>query len=219
MSEETWKKYLQIFCKNANAINGLIVRTGSMFSPMIIDREEGLTESFSDYLKAILENDPTHYWIDSRTIGYPISKHEVAGLIVNWVFLYPVYQAFIDTSLGRRTRFNSMVASLREWYLADGDDEFCTQFEARSDAIAPSASQLAQIADAPKVIPSKRWRVFARDGFKCRCGRSAVDGTTLHVDHVQPRSRGGSNDITNLQTLCWECNLGKSNRLETEWEE
>jgi hypothetical protein len=219
MANETWVKYLKILRANGDAISGLMLRTGCRFSPMRIDPEHGFKETFDDYLKEIMQNDPADYWIDSRSIGYPVSKHQVANLIVDWVFLYPLYQAFIDLSLGKRSRFNSMLSSLREWYLADGNDEFCAQFEAKSDAIAPSASQLAQIADAPKVIPSKRWRVFARDGFKCRCGRSAKDGTTLHVDHVQPRSRGGSDDITNLQTLCWECNLGKSNRLETEWEE
>jgi 5-methylcytosine-specific restriction endonuclease McrA len=39
------------------------------------------------------------------------------------------------------------------------------------------------------------------------------DGVTLHVDHIVPVSRGGLTLDDNLQTLCQECNLGKSNRL------
>ncbi|MBW4483880.1 MAG: HNH endonuclease [Tildeniella torsiva UHER 1998/13D] len=62
------------------------------------------------------------------------------------------------------------------------------------------------------------WDVLARDKWTCRsCGRSTrVDGITLHVDHILPRSQGGMDQISNLQTLCAKCNLGKSNRDTTD---
>lgn len=59
-----------------------------------------------------------------------------------------------------------------------------------------------------------RWRVMQRDRFTCvACGASpATDpGVRLHVDHMDPFSRGGETDEANLQTLCEPCNLGKSN--------
>jgi hypothetical protein len=47
----------------------------------------------------------------------------------------------------------------------------------------------------------KEWRVFARDGFRC-----TVPGCTsyrnLHAHHVRYRSAGGSDDESNLTTLC-----------------
>jgi 5-methylcytosine-specific restriction endonuclease McrA len=60
-----------------------------------------------------------------------------------------------------------------------------------------------------------RFSILRRDDFRCSlCGRSAVsDGVTLHVDHQQPISRGGTDDEENLWTLCSDCNLGKSNSL------
>jgi len=38
-------------------------------------------------------------------------------------------------------------------------------------------------------------------------------GLSLHVDHIEPWSRGGKTIEENLQTLCEKCNLGKSNVL------
>lgn len=65
-----------------------------------------------------------------------------------------------------------------------------------------------------KAISNKvRFEVFKRDSFRCQyCGKSSPD-VVLEVDHIQPVSKGGTNDMLNLVTSCWECNSGKSNRL------
>lgn len=73
---------------------------------------------------------------------------------------------------------------------------------------------LIEIDPVPNTI---RYEVLKRDGSRCLlCGVSAKE-SVLHVDHVVPRSRGGSNAIENLQTLCWQCNNGKSNRDEGDF--
>lgn len=59
-----------------------------------------------------------------------------------------------------------------------------------------------------------RWHVLQRDRFTCcACGASpaATLGVELHVDHITPWSKGGETVLSNLQTLCSVCNLGKSN--------
>ena len=40
-----------------------------------------------------------------------------------------------------------------------------------------------------------------------------------HVDHIMPVSKGGINDISNVQLLCPRCNLKKSNKSPQEWAE
>ncbi|MBD3331003.1 HNH endonuclease [Candidatus Peregrinibacteria bacterium] len=59
-----------------------------------------------------------------------------------------------------------------------------------------------------------RLRVLKRDNYKCvYCGKSPAThlGVILHIDHIKPFSKGGDNSVTNLQTLCNKCNLGKGN--------
>ena len=64
-----------------------------------------------------------------------------------------------------------------------------------------------------------RFKVMKRDSFKCcMCGRSpaTTPGLELHIDHIIPWSKGGETTFDNLQTLCSDCNLGKSNLFENE---
>lgn len=61
----------------------------------------------------------------------------------------------------------------------------------------------------------KRLQVFQRDGFRCKlCGSSG----NLTIDHIVPRSNGGSDDKENLRTLCRTCNINRGNYNPTLWE-
>jgi 5-methylcytosine-specific restriction endonuclease McrA len=63
--------------------------------------------------------------------------------------------------------------------------------------------------------PSSQWRerrelVLERDERTCQnCGTSATDlEATLHVHHKTPVTDGGSDDLSNLVTLCPSCHRG-----------
>jgi hypothetical protein len=59
-----------------------------------------------------------------------------------------------------------------------------------------------------------RWLVFQRDNFRCvYCGKGAADAV-LEVDHRHPKAAGGTDELDNLATACWDCNHGKADRLE-----
>jgi len=56
-----------------------------------------------------------------------------------------------------------------------------------------------------------RMAILARDDKKCAiCGKNG-NGTILEVDHIIPFSEGGTTIAGNLQVLCKDCNIGKSN--------
>ena len=62
-----------------------------------------------------------------------------------------------------------------------------------------------------------RYEVLKRAKFCCElCGISARD-KALEVDHIVPRNHGGSDDISNLQALCYSCNAMKQDRDDTDF--
>ena len=74
-----------------------------------------------------------------------------------------------------------------------------------------------RLVDTQPVPNSVRYQVLKSANGKCvLCGISATEAA-LHVDHIVPRSEGGTNDIENLQCLCEQCNLGKSNKDDTDF--
>lgn len=61
-----------------------------------------------------------------------------------------------------------------------------------------------------------RHEVFKRDNYACvECGASKSDGATLHIDHIIPVNKGGTDELDNLQTLCSDCNLNKSDVIQS----
>lgn len=62
------------------------------------------------------------------------------------------------------------------------------------------------------IPPKLRTLVYRRDGYACvRCG--ADDVQRLTIDHRIPVALGGSNDPSNLRTLCRPCNTAKGASL------
>ncbi|NMG19370.1 RNA-guided endonuclease IscB [Brasilonema bromeliae] len=45
-----------------------------------------------------------------------------------------------------------------------------------------------------------------------KCAYCSATNTRLEIDHIHPRSRGGSNRVSNLTIACHECNQAKSNQ-------
>lgn len=89
---------------------------------------------------------------------------------------------------------------------------------ARQITARPRVTRRAQpnVKPEDRRDPTKglRFKVLLRDQFRCRyCGRDkATDGCRMELDHIVAFSKGGKTTFENLQTLCWDCNIGKGNR-------
>ncbi len=58
--------------------------------------------------------------------------------------------------------------------------------------------------------------VFHRDGRKCAyCGDTKAE--RYETDHIVPRSRGGTNRVSNLVVSCQDCNIEKGNQPVEEF--
>ncbi len=94
---------------------------------------------------------------------------------------------------------------------------------ARQDAVvrsertamdAPSVIRLHHFVRVPyrNRVPLSRRAVFARDNHRCQyCNRAAEN-----IDHVVPRSRGGTHSWDNVVASCRACNARKEDRLLSE---
>lgn len=150
----------------------------------------------------------------SESISFPLNENEFEKIKKLFLYLFPIYQSFIDLSKGENDQFDNYLSNLQEYLWKDlisDDIEDPDKNEINPDF------DLNNLADQKiKVLPGIRWQVFQRDNWKCiACGRSSDDGIILHVDHIIPRSKGGQNELLNYQTLCHICNIGKSNKDDT----
>lgn len=100
--------------------------------------------------------------------------------------------------------------------------DYVNSTEIKIDESEPTSDTTSDVANhitRRDINLRMRFIVMKRDNFKCcMCGRSpaTTPGLELHIDHIIPWSKGGETVIDNLQTLCSDCNLGKSNLSETE---
>ena len=62
-----------------------------------------------------------------------------------------------------------------------------------------------------RVSNKMRFSIYERDGHRCKKCGSRYD---LEIDHIFPVSKGGKSTYENLQTLCHDCNIKKSNTIE-----
>ncbi len=78
----------------------------------------------------------------------------------------------------------------------------------------PHCGRIACRAHTPSLWAgsTRAWRkvrlaVLQRDCYTCRVRQCCSGALATHVDHITPKSKGGSDDMSNLRASCAECNL------------
>ena len=85
----------------------------------------------------------------------------------------------------------------------------------RPDTNLPTVIRLRNFIKVPyRDIPLTRKNILQRDNNCCQyCG---YQGPKLSIDHILPRSKGGSDEWENVTTACLSCNVIKGNRTPEE---
>ena len=75
----------------------------------------------------------------------------------------------------------------------------------------PKVAVLTYYVRAPyaRRVALNRENIFIRDSFSCQyCGEDAES-----IDHIMPKSKGGSHEWSNVVACCKKCNLLKADKL------
>ena len=81
----------------------------------------------------------------------------------------------------------------------------------------PSVIRLLEYRRIPRQTRAlSRKNILMRDRYTCQYCYKVFSASELTLDHVMPRSRGGSSSWENLVTSCRRCNNRKGDRLPDE---
>jgi 5-methylcytosine-specific restriction enzyme A len=60
--------------------------------------------------------------------------------------------------------------------------------------------------------------VLDRDHYQCQSCGTTQQESALEIDHIIALAAGGTNDISNLQTLCKTCNNRKGKQFDDRFD-
>ena len=190
-----------------------------------LDKDKVTLDEYNDYGKY-------HSATLTRRFGSWFKCLELAGLKRTRSRLnIPTEELFenlmdVWTNIGRQPKYDDMIKPLSKFSSGTYDNRFGSWRKALESFV--NYMNQGSIEVEPNLIISEptsrhktkksiniriRFLVLRRDNFKCKiCGKSpATDPTIeLHVDHILAWSKGGKTILDNLQTLCSDCNIGKS---------
>ena len=126
-----------------------------------------------------------------------------------------------DRVEGSKTGFLSYVLTVVQWMwiaarwtslkVLDLSLWLILSFTRNQRAVRPTIRATFSKAERAAIARSQRYRCMY-------CG-VRLTSDNLQIDHMDPVSRGGSNDDENLQALCRRCNIRKGNHTDDEFRE
>lgn len=149
-----------------------------------------------------------------------LNKHYMALKVISarraFLFLAKDYAQVIHKNNGRfeEYRFNKWI---QESNTNDGrsPDEYI--HTPKLKILIPMVIRLLEYGKMPRRDWAfNRKNILIRDNYQCQyCGKKEPVNL-FTIDHIKPRSRGGTTTWTNAVTCCHKCNTKKGGRLPSE---
>jgi len=222
LTEASFKKYLDFLRQNSHLVLAIQNLSRLRHTPTFFDDECNVIIPFDQYIQQCIDFKCYKLDFNGETIRLPIGYDVINSLINDFVIFYPIYDSILRIAKGEKDIFEELTSKFKckDYFYGESteEDAATAENEDRLEHFITDEEKdlLAKSVDGKKIVKAgMRWQVMERDDFKCvACGVSAKDGAILHVDHIIPRSKGGKDDMDNYQTLCHQCNIGKSNKSQ-----
>lgn len=188
-------------CENLAIIKAKHYTAGKSFEAKPVNFFKiGIPAGTTDFGTWFIENDELVLKRqDHRRIDF--KRCNSSAQILDWIFHYQ----------GRITaqELGDMIEALQS--ILQPMSNYCSSgVDKKSNGLSLLRNWLTPKAKRKPIKPSLRFEILKRDDYRCQmCGITAKDGTRLEIDHIHPVSKGGSNNTSNLQVLCRDCNAGK----------
>ena len=121
-------------------------------------------------------------------------------------WLAPSLQHRVDTTL-------AWVARLRRWAPVTALSTMIHRF----DTQALQNPEISGVEYQQGELQGYEVREYLLEKWGRKCAYCDAEHTPLTIDHIHPKSTGGSNRMSNLTLACFPCNQRKSNRDVTEF--
>ena len=157
---------------------------------------------FGVILNSIVDNENGYCAYSNKQMGRLCN---VNGNSISRIINVLIKKGYFQAGYDEDTNFREMILGHKTYNDIYGLDI--------SDFIKDKNIYKTNTSSKRNISPSKRIKIFERDNFTCQyCGVKAPE-VKIEIDHIIPISKDGTNEIENLTTACFECNIGKSNKI------
>ena len=180
------------------------MRMAHIYQPVMLQVlfEQGGTASRDRLAKAFLEHDQSqidYYAAIVRNMpGRVLANH---GIVERDGKNYRLTEDYADLTDEERRALSDLCETRLASYL-DERGQAPWQHRKKSSGYIPG---------------SLRYDIIQRASGRCEACGVSVEERALEVDHIVPRNKGGTDDRSNLQTLCYVCNAQKRDRDDTDY--
>ena len=169
------------------------------------------------------------WWLKARSKKELAAAHNLTADQIDDLRATREYKEYVLNLLVRQVH---TLKAFNEWFKDPGkfgrimglkpedvEDLFERARQAHAEIDSGTAKAQKPIPDPYKRPENHKHTLYREQKRKCKgkkCGK-IFEFSDMTIDHIVPRSRGGTDALENLQLLYQSCNSSKGTRTQEEW--